>query len=78
MAHHVKKLTVRHWHLAESKAKMFEIRLDDCNYRVGDTLTLVQWSDAHGDLGGRLERLIICRSLYMQRSGYVVLGLAEV
>ncbi len=82
--HALKTLTVFFHPMAEG-AKTFEIRLNDRDYRVGDTLRLEEYdadrrekNPADTGMTGRFERKrITYMTDYRQQPGYVVLGLGE-
>ena len=77
--HHELKLDDVHYPYAESQEKMFEIRLNDRHYKVGDTLTLNRWNRITSEyMGESLERVIIYITDFQQKPGYVVLGLREI
>jgi len=79
MAHHNLKLDTFFYSDAEMQAKMFEIRKNDRDYRVGDTITLMRWCNLNQALmGEQLEREITYITDYGQTSPYVVLGLKEI
>lgn len=78
VVHRVKLLT-EYYPAAESNLKMFEIRKNDRDYQVGDRLTMERWCPSlDKSLGEYLERQIIYITDFMQKPGYVVLGLKEV
>lgn len=79
MAHHELKLDTEFYPDAEQKNKMFEIRKNDRDYKVGDTMTLRRWCNLNqAELGEFLEREVIYMTDYAQKPDYVVLGLREI
>lgn len=79
MAHHDLKLDDIYYADSETGKKPFEIRKDDRNYKVGDTITLNRWNRITSEyMGESLERKITYMTDYQQRHGWVVLGLAEI
>jgi hypothetical protein len=61
-----------------SGAKTFEVRRNDRNFQVGDTLLLQEWSQESGYTGKSVERdvfYILDETEYL-KEGYVVLGFA--
>lgn len=79
MKEHSLKLRQPYYADVESGKKTFEIRKADRNYEVGDVLILEEVECAN-DLsyrftGHNLLRRIVYITDFMQRAGYVVLGL---
>ena len=57
MTHHIKILPI-YFRAVRAGTKTFEVRLNDRNYHVGDTLVLDEWSLASG-FTGREERRVV-------------------
>ena len=79
MKEHSLKLRQPYYADVESGKKTFEIRKADRNYKVGDVLILEEVTCA-ADLsycftGRNLLRRIVYVTDFMQRAGYVVLGI---
>ncbi len=78
--HELKTLAPFFW-AAQRGEKTFEIRKHDRDFRVGDTLVLVEW-DGAAAVGGRLKRKITyittAYGLGLLVDGVSVLGLATV
>lgn len=57
--------------------KSFEIRKNDRNYQVGDTLRLREWHPSHGYTGRQVERKVsfLTDFPFGLRDGYVCMGL---
>lgn len=76
---HELKLKAGYFDTAESGKKMFEIRYNDRDFQVGDTLTLRCWDRCSYDTSRKpLRRKIVYTSTFQQKEGWIVLGLAEV
>ena len=57
--------------------KNFEIRKNDRDFHVGDTLHLEEWTpDAHYT-GRMLVRIVIYITAFAQQPGWIVMGLAR-
>jgi hypothetical protein len=78
MAEHELKTWPAYFDAVERGDKMFEVRLDDRNFAVGDVLRLREWCPTRGDYTGREAKR---RVTYVLRDypafvpGYVVLGI---
>lgn len=57
--------------------KTFEVRINDRDYRVGDTLLLLEWTESGGYTGRRVRREVTYVTDYAQVGGHVVLGLRD-
>lgn len=56
--------------------KRFEIRLNDRDYRVGDSLILEEWEPSTNQFTGRsCTRIVAYMTNFNQRAGYVVMGI---
>lgn len=77
MTHELKVLTEYYEALKEG-SKTFEVRKDDRNYQVGDTLILIEWLSEKQEY---TNRTYFCRVTYTLRDptyvkeGYVILGI---
>lgn len=63
MTEHKLKLLPMYYDAVSNGLKKFELRKDDRNFGVGDSLMLEEWNPAIGDRGrytGRRMELIIC------------------
>lgn len=84
MAHHDLKLAAAFFDASEAWLKPFEIRFNDRDYKVGDTLQMHEVADDGSGRTGRVGRKwAICYVLHSGGGigllpGYVVLGLREV
>jgi hypothetical protein len=59
-------------------SKTFEIRKNDRNYRVGDTLRLREWNaDTEQYSGFEVTRVVIYITAFAQQPGWVVMGIRE-
>lgn len=60
-----------------SGVKTFEVRVNDRNYTVGDTIALHEYNPAKRFYSGRfVERRIVYITEYLQREGYIIMQLA--
>lgn len=75
MAIHHLKILPEYFNLVKRKTKTFEIRKNDRNYQVGDTLSLREFDSVIGYTGRILERKITYITDYAQQDGYVVMGI---
>jgi hypothetical protein len=76
---HELKTEVRFFEAVQSGAKTFEIRRNDRGFSVGDELLLREWDPSSGTYTGRrCVKTITYKTDYMQRRGFVVLGLGQV
>lgn len=57
-----------------SGIKTFEVRKNDRDYQVGDTLRLFEW-DGERHTGNAVKAHVMYITDYMQQPGYVVLGI---
>lgn len=59
-----------------SRVKTFDLRLDDRNYKVGDTLVLQEYSEKYGYTGREFDRQVmyILRDFPGLKEGYCILG----
>lgn len=72
---HVLKCWPEYYQAVKSGEKTFEIRLNDRNFQIGDTLILAEWhSGMKKFTGGCLMRTITYMTGFEQKPGYVVLG----
>lgn len=71
---HELKILPEYFEAVTSRRKQFEIRKNDRDFKVGDQLILKEWSqdDYTGD---SYKAEITYITDYMQREGYVVLGI---
>lgn len=77
--HHNLKLNAEYFDNAESGKKMFEIRYNDRDFQVGDTISLHCWDKCSYDSSRKpLNRKIVYTSTFQQKEGWIVLGLVEV
>lgn len=60
-----------------SGEKMFEIRKNDRDFKVGDLLVLEEWSQETGYTGREEWRFVTYMTPYAQQDGYVVMSLKE-
>ena len=73
MTHHL-KIEKQYYEDIESRAKRFEIRLNDRGYKVDDVIILKE-IDADGNFTRRIHTAAITyTSEYKQLKGYIVLG----
>jgi hypothetical protein len=70
------KLHSKYWMAAETQAKMFEIRKNDRDYRVGDFINLLEW-DGEKYTEETLHREITYITNFAQQEHYVVIGLTD-
>lgn len=76
---HRLKIAPEYFRAVMEERKTFEIRENDRDFKVGDQLILEEWDhQAGGYTGARVSRLVKYVSTYAQRSGVVVLGIADV
>ncbi|EMF0419612.1 DUF3850 domain-containing protein [Enterococcus hirae] len=75
MIHELKILPV-YFEEVISGRKQFEIRKNDRNFQLGDQLILKEWNK-EGFTGRAYHSEIIYITDYMQKEGYVVLGIRE-
>lgn len=74
MTTHELKILPEYFEPAIAGLKNFEIRYNDRNYQVGDTITLREW--VNGNYTGReYSRKIQYLTDYKQKDGYVVMDL---
>ncbi|EAK9780846.1 ASCH/PUA domain-containing protein [Listeria monocytogenes] len=70
--HELKILSEYFWDIAEGR-KTFEIRKNDRDFQVGDTLILLEWDDMDTGLYTVVE--VVYMTDYEQKDGFVVLGI---
>lgn len=73
MIHNLKILPTYFTDVAAGK-KTFEIRKNDRNFQIGDSLVLHEWKGNHYT-GRKLTRTVCYVTDFKQRSKYVVLGI---
>ncbi|MFP3156325.1 DUF3850 domain-containing protein [Lachnospiraceae bacterium ZAX-1] len=73
---HELKLETEHFCYTRTETKMFEIRINDRDYKVGDTVNLNECQDGE-ETGRYLKVEITCITQYEQKDGYAVLGIKE-
>ena len=76
---HELKVWPKYFNDIKSGKKKFEVRRDDRNFKVGDTLTLMEFSAISGYSGRSIQRKIIYKlpgGEFGIHSGYCVLGLS--
>lgn len=74
MAEHVLKITPEYFDDVVSKLKRFEIRRNDRDFKVGDTLILREYLE-HAYTGAITHCKVIYITDYAQKENYVVLGI---
>lgn len=74
---HELKIAPEYFQAVESGVKPFEIRFNDRNYKVGDTLVLREWNGSKYT-GKVLHREITYLTDYEQKEGYVVMGIKDI
>lgn len=75
---HDVKLWMQFYDAVESGEKPFEVRVNDRDYRVGDTLLIREWSFTGQEYTGRFcRRKITYLTEWGQKPGYVALGLGS-
>ncbi|WP_391574523.1 ASCH/PUA domain-containing protein [Cohnella sp.] len=80
---HVLKCWTQYYQAVKSGAKPFEIRLNDRDYQVGDTLILKEFKPFGEAIGGgylgdgQIVRTITYMTDFEQQPGYVVLGIPD-
>lgn len=77
MKTHELKILPEYFEAVTSRRKQFEIRKNDRDYKVGDQLILREW-DSVRYTGDSYKAEITYITDYMQRDGYVVLGIRGV
>lgn len=76
MTIHELKLDVIYFDDVKWGDKSFEIRFNDRDYKVGDTLHLMEWNSGTRMYTGRdLHRQITYITYYKQMAGYAVMGI---
>lgn len=84
MTEHELKTVAPYFEAVKSGAKTFEVRKDDRNFQVGDTLVLREWLNDYGASGGGYFTCRVCRHTITYKlaggqfgiaDGYCVLGL---
>lgn len=73
---HELKLEIGYFGSVLAGFKTFEIRFNDRNYQVGDTLVLKEWDWALDTFTGReIEKKVTYITNYAQQDGYVVMSI---
>ena len=76
MKTHKLKISKKYYQDVVSGLKTFEIRQNDRDYKVNDTLILMEYDN--NNYTGKTRRKVICYICdYMQRENYVVLGICD-
>lgn len=74
--HHELKVWPEYFRAVQTGDKTFEIRHNDRNFRVGDTMTLKEYDPREESYTGNdVYRKITYVTDYEQKDGYVVLGI---
>ena len=73
---HELKILPEYFEAVTSGRKRFEIRKNDRNFQIGDQLILKEWNK-EGFTGRSYHSEITYITDYMQKEGYVVLGIRE-
>jgi hypothetical protein len=87
MTEHDVKCWPQFFDTIESGQKPFELRKNDRNYQVGDTMLIREWNPSTKKYSGRQTRQLIiskldhragagCAAEFGLREGYVILGIA--
>ncbi|EOS7971934.1 DUF3850 domain-containing protein [Enterococcus hirae] len=71
---HELKILPEYFEAVTSGRKRFEIRKNDRNFQIGDQLILKEWNK-EGFTGRSYQSEIMYITDYMQKNGYVVLGI---
>lgn len=75
---HALKLHPGYFDAAVELRKPFEIRRNDRDFQLGDYLLLEEYDPAtKGYTGRHIHRRVLYLTTFMQRPGYVVMGLAR-
>lgn len=76
MSHHDIKSHPKHFQPSLEDKKQFEIRRNDRDYKVGDTVTMHEYHYDHGDnyTGRKISGRIIYVDDFAQQDGYIVFG----
>lgn len=77
--HHDLKLAPQYYGFVCAGLKNFEIRKNDRDYRVGDTVTFYEWDPYNGYSGAKTRKVTICYVLkdvpeYGLADGYCIFG----
>jgi ASC-1-like (ASCH) protein len=75
--HHELKIWPEHFENVRKNIKNFEIRFNDKNYQVGDTIQLNEWTKTNGFTGRKLIKVITYITSFEQRKGWVVFAIKE-
>lgn len=78
---HELKVNTEYYHRLANGTKTFEIRKNDRDYQVGDTLLLREYLPKEQticDYSQVLHRKIVYMTSYAQQDNYVVLGLEDI
>jgi len=76
--YHELKCRTEYFSRIQSGQKTFEIRKNDRDFQVGDTLSLREWlpdRNQYCDHSAPIEAEIVYMTSYEQKEGYVVLGI---
>lgn len=71
---HELKIAPEYFKDVRTGLKKFEIRKNDRDFKVGDRLFLKEWNNYHYT-GKSINVVVTYITDYMQKSGYVVLGI---
>ena len=74
MTEHKLKTLPKFFRVIEDGQKTFEIRKNNRNFTVGDTVILQEFSTSKGYTGRQLLVTITYVTNYQQKAGYVVFG----
>lgn len=74
---HELKIAPEYFQAVEAGIKPFEIRFNDRNYRIGDSLVLREWN-GHSYTGKVVYREITYITDYAQQEGYIVMGIKNI
>lgn len=74
---HELKIVEPYYSAVKSGVKTFEIRKNDRNFQVGDTVILRPWNSEQGYHGESLRRKIEYITSFEQKKGYVVFSIKE-
>ena len=76
MKEHDLKIAPEYFDAVDSGEKTFEIRLNDRDFKVGDTVVLREWlKETNEYTGQKVTRIISYLTDFAQANGYVVFSL---